>query len=235
MVKTIKIDRKNNFFIDYSNGNSVETRYDPSNPYLHLQITLDDGSILTVTPENIKQEYGGQIVVQYNDDKFIIDDGYQDVLIRAGYIVYKDFDSVKEPDKDKGVEIRTNIINSIREFLSTMSDKVEICGNETKYILDTDNFCYTFNFDTINNMVNKNQQRKNNSLAYYPFSKDMDKFGTIYLSTFARKKVKLNEEQSKFKYKFADDVIKQIISELGPDFHYVGQPIKRRVLASKGI
>ena len=88
MVKTVRLNKKENYLID-KNGNILE-KYDPNIPS-DLIIKLDD-SMLKVDSSNIKVEYGGQIVVQYNGDKFIIDDGYQNVLVKAGYIVYKDYD-----------------------------------------------------------------------------------------------------------------------------------------------
>ena len=64
MVKTVRLNKKENYLID-KNGNILE-KYDPNIPS-DLIIKLDD-SMLKVDSSNIKVEYGGQIVVQYNGD-----------------------------------------------------------------------------------------------------------------------------------------------------------------------
>lgn len=240
MVKTIRIDKRNNRLIDFSNGKLLD-RYDPQNPNLHLEIKMDDGSILSTPSKYIIQEYGGQVAIYYCDDKFIIDDGYQDVLINAGYIVYKNYDVEKEPDKEKGYSIRNKIISDIRDAIDQIGEHesisdVEYSGDQSRFkITCDDDFEYTFSFNTVNSIVNKNQIRKNNSLPFYPFSKKMDKYGTVYLSVFARKKRALDEFKGKEKYNVSKEHIDFIMNSLGDDYHYDAQNIKRRLLMYKGI
>ena len=122
MVKTVRLNKKENYLID-KNGNILE-KYDPNIPS-DLIIKLDD-SMLKVDSSNIKVEYGGQIVVQYNGDKFIIDDGYQNVLVKAGYIVYKDYDVNNMFDHYEGKRLRMNILDDIEYNLS----KIKTMGKE---------------------------------------------------------------------------------------------------------
>ena len=68
-----------------------------------------------------------------------------------------------------------------------------------------------------------------------PFDKKMDKFGTIYISIFAQKMQPLTREAGNMKYQIADTIIKDLVNDLGPNYHFIQQPIKRRVIRAKGI
>ena len=186
MIFTVKLD-KNNFFLDKITGEVLD-RYDPNNENLQLNMKLKD-SILKVDFKSIIQEYGGQISVQYLDNKYIIDDGYQDTLIKCGYIVYRNYDNERIDDISVGNFIRDNIIDNIREKLQIIENdgSINVTGNETLLTIRNENYLYKFRFDTISNIVTKNYKRKDNSLIYYPFDKAMDKYGTIYVSIFAQK------------------------------------------------
>lgn len=237
MVKTVKLD-KNNYFYDVLEDKIVK-RYDPNNEYLQLVLTLDNNSSLIVENSKIKQEYGGQIVVQHNDDKYIINDGFRCELIKAGYIVYKNYDEIREYNKAKGIARRGKIIDEIRKviksdgyFDETMTYSVS--GNETKVSFETRDFSYIFVIDTINNIVNKNQQRKTNALAFYPFNKDMDKYGALYLCIFAQKKPD-HGTPIQDKYDVSDKFVEYIVNKLGIDYHFVRQNTKSRLIYCKGI
>lgn len=244
MIKTVKLDKKN-YFKDSLTGNKIY-RYDPANNNLSLILTLDDESILTVDSSQIRQIFGGQVIVQHNNDRYIIDDGYQNVLIKAGYIVFENYDIEHQPDKNIGIQLRSKIIDRIRMIADHISVKynkdcginnMKYNGSETTIYIGTeeDDFSYTIRFDTINNIVNKNQIRKTNSLPFYPFDKEMDKYGTIYVSVFAKKNTRLDAESGNQKYKIADGIIEEIVSLLGQLFHYISLPIKQKVLFYKGI
>ena len=100
MNKIIKIDGINNFFLDIDN--KCILKYDKK-IVESLSLKLEDGSLLTVDKDRIKFE-NGQVVFEFNNDKYIVDDGYQDLLIRAGYIVMDDYDVENIEDKDFGAE-----------------------------------------------------------------------------------------------------------------------------------
>lgn len=232
MVNTVKLDKKNNYLVNTLTGERPD-RYSADEP-LELVLRLEDDSILHVDNDQIIKEYGGQIVVQHDEDKYIIDDGYQEILIKAGYLVLDNYDEVQEKDRNKGLDIRSKIISRIR---TSIKEVYKTAGNETEIELydPEENFKYRINFDTVNNIVNKNQQRKANSLAFYPFLKDMDKYGTIYVSIFAEKLKKLNSHEANQKFVFADNYIKDFTKSLGAEYHYIPMPIKRRLLYWKGM
>ncbi len=244
MIKTIKLGQ-DNYITDKLTG-TVLDKYDPNNKNIELTIKLPN-SILKVDGSNIKQQYGGNVVVQYGDDRFIIDDGYQETLIKAGYIVYKNYDNGnKIVDKFEGVKIRSMIVDNIRDLLPELSKKYNGNGipftasitynsNETSiYIGDaTNHFSYKIKFDTINFIVNKNHIRKENSLPFYPFDKNMDKYGTIYVSVYAKKNFKVVNDPDK--YTLPDSVIRDLVYNLGEDYHYCSLPVRNRIVSWPGL
>lgn len=232
MIFTVKLDKKNNYFLDKSTGEILD-RYDPSNENIQLILKLKDLT-LKVDTSSIIQEYGGQIVVQYLDDKYIIDDGYQDILIKCGYIVYKNYDTERIDDISLGISTRNNIIDDIRSALLSLDIQtiIEANSNDTLVKIENNSYSYKIRFDTISNIVTKNYKRKDNSLTYYPFEKSMDKFGTIYVSIFAQKKSNINSQS---KFDIPNNIIQDLVKELGLEYHYVSLPIKGRVLYWQGL
>ena len=243
MILTVKLGQ-DNFITDKHTGEIVE-RYDPANKDVELTIKLPD-STLIVDGTNIQQQYGGNIIVQYNNDRFIIDDGYQNTLIKCGYIVYKEYDYKKIKNKSTGDEIRDMIIESIRALLPEISEKYnkpDTCiestlkynGNESILILgnEEDHFTYMIKFNTVNFIVNKNHIRKDNDLPFYPFDKSMDKYGTIYVSVFAQKNFKVVNDPDK--YTLPESAIKDLVFRLGKDYHFTSLPVKNRIIYWPGL
>ena len=232
MVRTVKLDKRYNYLLDSSTGERLE-RFDPNNKNTLLILKLDN-SILNVDSSEIHYDFGN-IIVQHNDDMFIIDDGYQNTLVKAGYIIYRDYDTNKEFDKSKGIELRNTLIGRIYEQLYEMLtkefDEDYISRIPCKEIaVRTDLFEYTINIDTINGIVAKNQQRKENSLPFFPFEKDMDKYGTAYITIYAQKIHKLTQEQGDAKFKYANSIISDLINELGFEFRFHNMSISKRIL-----
>lgn len=227
MIFTVKLDKKNNYFLDKTTGEIIE-KYDSENKNLQLKLSsrIIDGS-------SIIQEYGGQIVVQESEDKYIIDDGYRNILIKAGYIVYRQYDIDRIEDFKLGNEIRSNLIDAVRASIMKVCNNCTIksIGNETMIEISENGYAYIIRLDTISNIVNKNYKRKDNSLTYYPFEKSMDKYGTIYMSIFAQKLYNNDND----KYETANNIIRDLIKELGIEYHYTSVSIKGQVLYWPGL
>lgn len=251
MIKTIKLDGKDNYLFDTNTGDIVY-QYDDDKD-LQLVLTLDD-SVLNISKKKISRQFDGQIIVQHNDDRYIIDDGYYNTLIKSGYIVYNAYDEINiDPDfKEHGIVLRDGIIKQLRQVIMEINKEynfingaapteptLEYSGNKTTLKIDSENgdFSYTFVFDTINSMVNKNQGRKENDLTFYPFKKSMDRYGTIYLSVFCQKNRHIEDNTPKKKYIVPDSIIKEIIKKLNDvdQYHYVSNQVKRRVVYCKGL
>ena len=89
MIKNIKLGIDCHLYD--KNTNKELNRYDKFTESI-LVINKDDEPNIVTDSANIKQIYGGNIIVQIGDDRFILDDGYQPVLIRSGYITYNNYD-----------------------------------------------------------------------------------------------------------------------------------------------
>ena len=245
MIKIIKMDNKQNYFIDKNTHEKIE-KYDPDIESLALVTRLEDGSRLNVESSQIHQQYGGSIYFDYLEDRYLIDDNYQDILIRAGYVVLNDYDRKQENNKSIGLEIRNLLMQKIKNatYKIDTSDYDEYVTklpniNEVKIVFEKEGYKFTIFFNTVNNIVNKNQQRKLNQLPFYPFSKDMDKYGTVYISIFCQK-MEVGEFGN-VKYEIAEKFISDFIRILSKEddsndqFHYVPLMVKKRIINSEGL
>lgn len=244
MIKTVRLDGRKAYFCNKDTGEIIY-KYDENNKDLKLVINLED-SVLEINQDKINRQYDGQIIVQHNDDRYIVDDGYNNSLIKAGYIVYSNYDEINiDPmDKEFGISLRDQIIMEIRKVCIECSPEFEfdtIDYNGLKTVLhlnDINNdYSYTIIIDTVNNIVNRNQSRKENSLTYYPFMKNMDKYGTMYLSIFCQKNHHIENNTPKKKYIIPDRFIVNLISKLNDisNYHYVSCRVNRRVVYCKGM
>lgn len=231
MIKTVRTDGRFNYFYNKSTGEIID-RYDPSNNRIELLLTFEN-SELRVSNDNIIQDFTGQVMVQYNNDRYIIDDGYQNHLIKAGYIIYKNYDKEK-CSISEGPSVRSDIIENIRKTLENMYSPMLgyfISGTETEFKILDNSYKYNIRITSVDQLVNKNHQRRDNNLTYYPFDKNMDKFGTLYLTIFAQK----IDDKNSDKFRVPDDFLMNFIKELGVDYHYTSLPIKGRVLYSESV
>lgn len=253
LTKLIKTDRFN-YFCTKDMKNRIAA-YDEKNKDMVFVMSMPDYSKLIVLANKISIRYGGQIGFEYDGDLYYIDDGYRDTLIKSGYIVYDDYDEISNHINDtaKGTKLRAmikDIINlSLRDKVYDDSfeankTKISCSGNEISYMFETEYFSYTVYLNTVNAIVNKNQQRKINNLPFYPFDKKMDKYGTYYVSVFCKKKTedKLDAESANSKYKIANDFIAKLMDVMNSkvddshSFHFVSLFNKRRKLINwKGI
>lgn len=234
MIQTIRLGQ-GNYLTDKKTGETLE-RYNPDNKDVELTIKLED-SILKVDGSKIQDCYGGITIVQHNNNRYIIDDGFQNTLIKCGYIVYKDYDTKHIIDKNEGLSVRDSILTSVSKIVNTIEDCEVTTDDENQIMIsigdESDHYSYTIRFTTVNFIVNKNHIRKDNDLCFYPFDKNMDKFGTIYVSVFAQKNFKKFNEPDK--YSVPDNIIRKIIMELGCDYHYISLPVRGRVLYQPGL
>lgn len=231
MVKTIRLG-EDNYFVG-ENGSKV-MRYTEG---LDLVISKDDGSTLLVDNDHVTIQYGGQIVVQHNEDRYIVDDGYQNELIKAGYVVYDNYDKERIEDRNFGSKINKEIKDKIKSIITSQFDNVRVEQQAFKsmvFTIESEEVKTTIVVDTVQNIIEKNQNRKDNSLVFYPFDKNMDRYGTVYVSIFMQRKAgKL--EKKEVKLAGANKVINELIRELGEKYHYVNTPVKKRLLYWKDL
>lgn len=239
MATIVKINNVNRM-VDKETG-SIIKRYDPNNKNLQLYIELEDSSELCIDASQIRIQYGGQITFDYQGEKYIVDDGYRDVLCKAGYIIMDNYDVERIEDREEGTMIRDFFMRFIKETIDlNIDEKAIVSGSSSciKIVFENDAYTFTVSFDTINSIVSKNQERSKNSLPFYPFNKEMDKFGTIYFSFFAEKKADADNQGNR-KFQLAEAFITRFIEYLNGDeehhYRFCDVPITKRVLNWEGL
>lgn len=219
MINIINTDQLNAYFCK---GNEIVEKFDPLDKELKFKFRLGNAQTMCVPHNLIKINQGGYIYFDYDGTKYIINDGYQNNLIRAGYIVMNNYDIINIEDRKAGIKLRDDNIDLIYEALKSHynSKSYEDCPFTTVTQDTIDSIRMTFIKDgvrfnilinTINCIVGKNQKRKSISLPYYPFRKDMDKYGCLYISVFAEKMKSITPEQDHKKYMNAQEIIEDII------------------------
>ena len=225
--KVVKVGpNKQSYFYD-SKSNRVLYGYAPSNRNCTLKL-LHDKSIKLFGVDEIKTDRSGDLYVNIKNEKFIIDDGWRSELIRSGYIIYKNYDEEMIEDAEEGIKIKNLNRDNLIEALS----KAHINGQEIspfrwKFSTLKDEFEYIFYIDSLSAIVNKNQTRKLNNLPFYPFIRNMDKYGCVYISVFAKRKHQSDNEPS---MNFIDGIIARIIKLLGDDYKFTPNNIGTRIL-----
>lgn len=243
MAQIIKINNTNKMINSVTN--EVIKKYDPNNKDLVLIIEMPDGSELKVNNSQIRIQYGGQITFDYLDEKYIVDDGYRDVLCKAGYIIMDYYNTMHCNDCNDGLAIRNELMQHILDTLKVVLDSqkatiVDSNLNHIKLIFSNDAYNFTIGFDTINSIVTKNQERSKNNLPFYPFDKNMDKFGTAYFSFFAEKKEGADPQGNR-KFEIAEAFFNKFILFLNEfdntthTYRINSLPIKKRVVNWEGI
>lgn len=234
MVRIIKIDGVNSFFVDSSTLETFDT-FQKNNLNLSLSTKLEDGSVLTVSNEKLKYNKG-RITFDYGQDRFIIDDGYQNILIRAGYIVMDQYDQERILNYHDGNKIREELLERICSYLDTIY--VYDIDNSLRseiYKYNTNGYEYTICIDTSESLVDKNLKRKENGLPFYPFIKSMDKYGTVYLSIFCKKLESNTKPDTDKKYSIGDVIIDDMIKDMNendPDheYHFSRVIVKKKII-----
>lgn len=234
IVNIIKTDGEKVYFVNKNTGTKVK-KYTQNND-IQMVVTLEDDSILQVDSNQIYTQFGGQLLFEYNGDKYIIDDGYRDILIRCGYLVMDNYDKINQFNKETGKVIRAQYLSQVNNAISYLNETKYggtnyIEKNSIKNTFQKYGYTITVYIDSVNNLVTKNQQRKANMLAYYPFDKNMDKYGTLYVSIFAKKELEVKDKE---KYKAADGFIEDIVEQLyktqsDHNYKFVGEQIKKRL------
>lgn len=109
-------------------------------------------------------------------------------MIKSGYIVLNDYDKTRITDKEQGERVRLSLMNHIKRVISgsiVVSEKTKITFLDTNVQIvfeDRAGNQYTAIICTVNHLVNKNKISMKQNASILPFNKDMDKYGTLYLS-----------------------------------------------------
>lgn len=194
------------------NAEGVEVSNFDTEKIDNIKFRLPDGSLLEVPSDKLETIAGGYIKAVYDGEEYIFDDGHRFESVLLGYLVYKDYDIQNITDKEEGVTLRTNLYDEITSKCSIYNNLKQISKDGTDYVLS---------IDTINNIVSKNQQRKDKGKKIFPFIKSMDKYGTFYVSIFSKCRDDIKTKID------STSIIDEILSNLGSDWKFVPKEFGR--------
>lgn len=145
-----------------------------------------------------------------NGTTYVIDDGYRNSMIRAGYLVYKNYDELKINDRNEGAKIHDELVYLVSQAIKKAFPTIErnVIGFSENYTLIDDGYRFTIGIYSNIDIVKKNQERKINGLQFYPFDKRMDNYGTLYITIHCQRIEENNENKSTV---IADNILKSII------------------------
>ena len=214
-MKIVKIN-SDNYFLDPATSSRIE-KYTQGCYFVYGDQVISD---LYLDPKS------KNIMFTIDNDRHIIDDHYQSMLIRAGYLVYQDYDTHYCENPEEGWVIHDKFVDMIKESIMKLNPKeVNLEDRNRMYFeIYKNNYKYTVIISHISVIVQKNQERKINDLSFYPFDKQMDKYGTVYCSIYAQKLYKDDSYTSR--YNAADDLLKAIVSE-SEGTKYVAMELKQ--------
>lgn len=190
------------------NNSDKRISFDPKNPNIEFHFELEDGSILHIPSDKIYN-----MKFQYKDSIYhIVDKPTKFKLIKCGYIIKNNYDTIRQFDNMQGLQDRKELFERIQNVLENSTfctSKFSIRGiNITTEFEEVKNI-YQINVDSINSIVNRNQENKIKKLPFYPFDKNMDKYNTAYLSIFADR---FSDEY--YIRRKVDEIVNYIISSL---------------------
>lgn len=144
----------------------------------------------------------------------IVDDGHRNSMVRSGYLVMNGHDREKIEDRDLGNQIHQELILDTSFAilnLRHLKDKFEfVCKFNDKFIVEDSGYKFTIKMYNNIDIVKMNQERKINSLPFYPFDKNMDNYGTVYIAIYCKKIGNSNIKSSTI----ADNILKFIVDNL---------------------
>ena len=214
----------------FANGEKLE-KYDPDNPDLYF-IYEEDNKQITVKSNKIHLDASGMITFSNGDIKYIIDDGYRDMLVKVGYIVADNYDEEYLDD----IILAEELQDHIRRQYSRALEYVERFYDDGQRILDdqgvpkskTDVYRisrtdHAFSITLrgwkenivacpISKVIEVNVDRKNNNQPYYPYDKDINKYGALFLAVYAEKQKEGADCYTR--HKIPEGIIKNILKSM---------------------
>jgi hypothetical protein len=194
---------------------------------------------------NLKLFYNGEIIDvnldtrtnvivgrNNNGTTYVIDDGYRNMLIRAGYIVYKNYDEV-QTDKNDGAKIQDELIYVLYEAINKSYPEAINNINDLFNGYELEKEGYKFSAYLYHNIdiVKKNQERKINGLQFYPFDKRMDNYGTLYIMVYGQR---ISDQEPQVKSNIlVDNILSNIITN-SDDLKFVVMDINNPLYYTRG-
>ena len=203
----------------YFLNNGEKTKRYIDSPNISL-IYEEDGESLKIN--DVKFDARTNVIIgRENGTTYIIDDGYRNSMIRAGYMVYKNYDSMKIMDKVLGNQIHDKLVEYVINALKTYDGNLK--KKSSVYNLYADGYHFSIFIWNNIDIVKKNEERKINGLQFYPFDKNMDNYGTVYIAIYCEAIDDVHENKNTV---VADDILKHIVLE-SENIRFVNMEIKQ--------
>lgn len=249
MIKIIKFDSSlnQNRIIDKSIDKDVNM-IDRTNPNQEIRFFGIDDKEIIIPSSSIKEQYAGMLYIDDDDgNRYMFDDGYEDLLVSAGYVVLNDYDK-NLVDKVDGISIQNDILNGINSAISELDFNTRYISNSkySEWKMSNNFYDFTIRAISVDYVVRMNEKRKINDLPYYPYIKGMDKYGTVYLCCFAKLKPEYTIEMvsilsKETKKSYVDNIFSDIIKSMNRNgdidtiYHYEPTFINKIIIkAEKG-
>ena len=156
-----------NFFVNVDA--SISMKYDPAFNEYFLYTSKPLEPKVKISMDQIIVQKGGQISFNHDNHKYIIDDGYRNVLVSAGYIFLSS--DISTDQENKNSFSKNDLINLFsNEDLYTYMDLVNLISspNSISVKMIRSDYEITLEIATINKMIDQNIKRKMYSLPMYP-------------------------------------------------------------------
>ena len=204
----------------------------PSDKFIESPNTLlfYNGAIIDVNLDTRTNVIVGK---DSNGSTYVIDDGYRNTLVRAGYIVYKNYDEIQVTDKNDGPRIHDELISILYEAIKKSFPDMDIHISDlfNGYEFEKDGYKFTILLNHNVDIVKKNQERKINGLQFYPFDKRMDNYGTLYIMIYCQKIT--DQESSSKSNMMVDNMLASIITN-SDDLKFVVMDIINPLYYTRG-
>ena len=217
----LRTNKDNCYFID----NDTKSDKFIDSPELKLYY---DGKIINVNFDTRTNVITGK---DENGTTYVVDDGYRNTLIRAGYIVYRNYDEI-QADKSDGPQIKDQLISIIFNAIKKSYPEINVSDLfDNGYYFEKEG--YRFNILLRNNIdiVNKNQERKINGLQFYPFDKRMDNYGTLYIMVYCQR---ISDQEPQIKSNIlVDNILANVIANSN-DLKFVAMNLGNPIYYTRG-
>ena len=177
MTHIIKTGLNCNFFIN-EDGSKSEI-YDPE---VNSCFMLKNGRLpkIKIMMDEISIQPGGQITFKYNNDKYIVDDGYRNRMIMAGYLkLNTDLDPIDNTDLKVAL---MEAFSTLRFSNMVVSSNIITIDNHISSGYDIH-----LEIEPINKMVDRNIMRSELNLPMFPTARGYNKHTALYFRVYAKK------------------------------------------------
>lgn len=235
MIKLINTYKDDSYFYKLKNGKIEKIDiYNPEDKEIKLHFENED-YIFELDSSDIHMDISGNIYFVLNDKKYIIDDGYRNVMIRCGYLFKNNFEQKYSTKDNGGVEVKKSIFKDIYNTLNKIiNSNVENEDDKISVIFCQDGYEFKLVFSSVEKLVSTNYDRKINKQPFYPFIKDNDRYGCVFVAIYAKRYISTASEQ--IKYDDADELLGNIVTNINniskDNYHYKPLYIKKRVICN---